>query len=322
MIASHGRVLCATCVFIAVIAACDTSKPSPDSSTAKRPTPETVPGREATITGFKQPESVRYDTAGDVFFVSNINGSASAHDGNGFISRMRPDGSIDSLRFIAGGRDGVTLDAPKGMVIVADTLWVADIDVVRGFNRTTGAPVATVSLRPHKALFLNDIAVGPDGALYVTDTGVQETNGEFAHPAGTDRIFRIAPNHSVSVALQSDSLGRPNGITWDARGKRFIVVPYGGSKRILAWHRGDKQPTPIGFGAGKFDGVEVLSDGRLVVSSWEDSSVTIRSGDMSTSIGNLPSPADIGVDTKRMHIAVPLLTRDRVELFSIPPMQP
>ncbi|HXY30027.1 MAG TPA: SMP-30/gluconolactonase/LRE family protein [Gemmatimonadaceae bacterium] len=307
---------------LALLIACgeeakDTEKPA----STPRPTAEDVPGRAATATGFKQPESARYDSLADVFFISNINGKLTEHDNNGFISRMRPDGTIDSLAFIAGGRNGVTLDAPKGMVILGDTLWVTDIDVVRGFDRRTGAPVATVSLKPQHALFLNDIAVGPDGALYITDTGLEFTDGTAKHPPSTDRIFKIAPDHTVTVALKSDSLDRPNGITWDLRGKRFIVVPYGGSKRIFGWRPGEKQVTPIGFGAGRFDGVEVLPDGRLLVSSWADSSVTIRSGNVSTSIGNLPSPADVGIDTRRLHVAVPLLMRDRVEIFSIPPMQ-
>ena len=37
------------------------------------------------------PESVRYDPELDVFFVSNINGNPSQHDGNGFIAVVRAD---------------------------------------------------------------------------------------------------------------------------------------------------------------------------------------------------------------------------------------
>jgi sugar lactone lactonase YvrE len=280
-----------------------------------------VPGRVATIDGFKHPESVRYDSALDVYFVSNINGDPSAKDGNGFISRMRPDGAIDSLMFIAGGRGGVTLNAPKGLALVGDTLWVADIDAVRAFNVRTGALVANVDLSGQKALFLNDVCVGPDGAIYVTDTGIRGT-GANAHVKGADRIFRIAPDHSVSVALATDSLESPNGITWDRNGKRFIVVPFNGSRRILAWRIGEKQPTQIGFGRGQFDGVEVLPDDRLVVTSWADSSISIRDGARETIIRDVPSPADIGIDTKRMRIAVPELMKDRVELFTIPARQP
>jgi sugar lactone lactonase YvrE len=304
---------------IAALAACGGEK---HGATRGAAVDSSVPGRAATIDGFKTPESVRYDSALDVYFVSNINGDPTAKDGNGFISRVRPDGSIDSLMFIAGGRGGVTLNAPKGLALIADTLWVADLDAVRGFDVRTGALVANVDLSGQKALFLNDICVGPDGALYVTDTGVRGAGGKMTHVAGADRIFRIAPDRSVSVALATDSLESPNGITWDRGGRRFIVVPFNGSRRILAWRVGEKQPTQIGFGRGQFDGVELLPDDRLVVTSWADSSISIRDGARETIIRNVPSPADIGIDTKRMRIAVPELTKDRIELFTIPARQP
>jgi sugar lactone lactonase YvrE len=278
----------------------------------------TAPGRTAEVTGFKTPESVRYDSASDVFFVSNINGSPDAKDDNGFISRMKPDGTIDSLQLIAGGRDGVTLNAPKGLVLVGDTLWVADIDAVRAFNVRTGATVATVDLSSFHALFLNDICVGGDGALYVTDTGVRIKGGAMEHVAGGDRIFRIDAAHHATVALATDSLQWPNGITWDASGKRFIVVPYAKVPQILAWRPGTPQPVIIGYGPGQYDGVELLADRRLIVTSWADSTVTIRDVNVRTAIRNLPSPADIGIDTRRMHIAVPLLTKDRVDIITIP----
>jgi sugar lactone lactonase YvrE len=278
----------------------------------------TAPGRTATVNGFKTPESVRYDSAGDVFYVSNINGSPLGKDNNGFISRMKPDGTIDSLQLIAGGRDGVTLNAPKGLALIGDTLWVADIDVVRAFNVKTGAVVANVDLTSLKALFLNDICVGGDGALYVTDTGIKPSGESMAHVPGGDKIFRIDAAHHATVALVSDSLHWPNGITWDASGKRFIVVPYDKVPQILAWRPGAPQPVIIGYGSGQFDGVEILADRRLILTSWADSTVSIRDGNVRQAIKDLPSPADIGVDTRRMHLAVPLLTKDRVEILTIP----
>jgi sugar lactone lactonase YvrE len=301
---------------VVVAAACGRDKEAPKAATHGPVIDSTAPGRTATVTGFKTPESVRYDSANDVFYVSNINGSPVAKDNNGFISRMKPDGSIDSLELIAGGRGGVTLNAPKGLALIGDTLWVADIDMVRAFNVHTGAPVATVDLTPFHALFLNDICVGGDGALYVTDTGVR--GASFEHVAGSDRIFRIDAAHHATVALASDSLHWPNGITWDASGNRFIVVPYDKVPQILAWRPGTPQPVIIGYGSGQYDGVEILADRRLIVTSWADSTVSIRDGTVRQVIRDLPSPADIGVDTRRMHLAVPLLTKDKVEILTIP----
>src|SRR5690606_41707706 len=66
---------------------------------------------------------VRYDEEADVYFVGNFNGNPAELDNNGFISRLSPDGEILDLQFIAGGQNGVTLHAPRGMTIVGDTLW-------------------------------------------------------------------------------------------------------------------------------------------------------------------------------------------------------
>jgi sugar lactone lactonase YvrE len=303
---------------VLAVAACGREKEQPAAVTHGPVIDSTAPGRTATVNGFKTPESVRYDSAGDVFYVSNINGSPVAKDNNGFISRMKPDGAIDSLELIAGGRGGVTLNAPKGLALIADTLWVADIDAVRAFNVRTGAVVATVDLTPFHAVFLNDICVGGDGALYITDSGMKPSGDATTHVAGADRIFRIDAAHHATIALASDSLHWPNGITWDASGQRFIVVPFDKVPQILAWRPGTPQPTIIGYGSGQYDGAQILADRRLIITSWADSTISIRDGNVRTAIREIPSPADIGIDTRRMHIAVPLLTKDRVEILTIP----
>jgi sugar lactone lactonase YvrE len=274
--------------------------------------------RVASVDGFSTPESVRYDADQDVYFVSNINGNPSAKDNNGFISRVRGDGSaVDSLAFIAGGRGGVTLNAPKGMVIVGDTLVVADVDAVRMFNRRTGAPVASVNLAPMRANFLNDVAVGGDGALYVTDTGIRfSASGEMSSP-GPSRIFKIT-GRTPSVAVADSVLAGPNGIAWDAANGRFVVGSFAGSA-LLTWAPGGGQPAPLMQGAGQFDGVEVLQDGRVLVSSWADSSVSaVRNGTATKIVTGVAAPADIGVNARAGVLAVPLFNDNRVEFYRIP----
>jgi sugar lactone lactonase YvrE len=273
--------------------------------------------RAATIQGgFKTPESVRFDATEDVYFVSNINGSPGAKDNNGFITRVRGEGGeIDSLMFIAGGRGGVALNAPKGLAITGDTLWVADIDAVRAFDKKTGRPIASHVIQG--AVFLNDIATGPDGALYITDTGIQITDAGMSHP-GPDRVFKLTRGGQASSALRLDSLVGPNGITWDDANQRFIIVAFAG-KDIMAWKPGDAKATTISSGKGEFDGVERLADGRILVSSWADSSIYVLDGSaLVRAVAGVESPADIGVDTKRNRVAVPLFQANRVELFAIP----
>jgi DNA-binding beta-propeller fold protein YncE len=261
---------------------------------AQSPVSVTVSGQDtlvASATGFSGPEAVRYDPEQDVYFVANFNGSGDAADNNGFISRLRADGKVEALRFIAGGAKGVTLHAPRGMFIVGDTLWAADVDAVRGFDRHSGAPIATVDFTALEPGFLNDVAAGPDGVLYVTDTPKH-------------RIYRIV-GRRPSVAVEDTTLGRPNGITWDASGNRFIVVPYGGRQALFGWRPGQ-------------GGLEVLGDGRILVASQADSSLLLvdrgRPRRVARTVG---APADIGLDRKRELVAVPYIALDRVDIFRL-----
>lgn len=269
--------------------------------------------RLVTVDSLEGPEAARWDPDQDVWFVSNVNGNSGAKDNNGYITRLAADGSIDSLKFIAAGRNRVTLHAPKGMAIVGDTLWVADIDAVRGFNRKTGAPVASINVKGAK--FLNDIATGPDG-IYITDTGVSfGADGQMTHP-GPDAVYLIA-GRKVSTAVVFDGEPGPNGITWDSAGSRFIIVPFA-DKAITAWAPGDSTPQKIADGPGMQDGVEAFGGGRFLVTSWADSSLSVLSeGKMTKLAGNLPGGADIGYDRENGRVAVPQLTENQVQIFQI-----
>ena len=270
--------------------------------------------------GMNVPESVKYDADLDVFFVSNINGNPSQKDGNGFISVVRADSTgvvkmlAESGKAPAGGGKAVTLNAPKGLAIKGDTLWVADIDVVHAINKRTGASIRDVTVAG--ATFLNDVAIGADGAVYVTDTGIKfDATGGMTHP-GVNRIFRIASGKVTTVA-EGDSLRNPNGLAYDAAGKRWLLAPFDG-KDVMAMADGAKNPTVLATGPGQYDGIELLADGRIVVSSWADSAVyVISNGTMTKAITGVEAPADIGVDPKRGIIAIPRFNAGKVEYFMI-----
>ena len=116
---------------------------------------EPAPAPLASLT-LPSPESVVFDSARDVYYVSVVNGDPGVRPGKGFIARVTADGALDSLHFIQGGRDGVVLDAPMGSRVRGDTLWVVDIDKLRGFTLPAGAPAATIDLAPLAPSFLNE----------------------------------------------------------------------------------------------------------------------------------------------------------------------
>ena len=281
------------------------------------PLPMPLATKVATVAGFPGPQAALHDSMQDIYFVSSFLGSPTAKANGGFISRVRPDGAVENLKFIEGAHNGVTLNAPKGLALRGDTLWAADIDALRAFDARTGAPRDSVSLASLGAVFLSDIAIAPTGALFVTDAGIRfDDVGNVLHP-GPDRIFRIGADRKVTVAVRGDTLGRPSGIALDVTGKRFVVTSFGG-KSVFAWKPEDKAPSVIAKGAGGFDGV-VVAGGRLLVASWNDSTVSsYETGQEVKLVTGVPTPGAIGYDAKRSRLLIPIVTGNRLEIWQVP----
>jgi SMP-30/Gluconolactonase/LRE-like region len=284
---------------------------------------DTIGGRQpsgarlvAVIGGLDTPESARYDPEQDVFFVSDMTGYGSDKDGNGLISRVSAADPSQVTAFARGGKNGVELDAPKGMAIHGDTLWVADIDKLRAFDRHSGLPLATIDLAPQHAVLLNDVAVAPDGTLRVTDSGIKMTDQGVLYVGG-DKIFAIGPGQSVSIVTQGAQLRAPNGITWDATGKRWLVVNFDPFASQLRGFSPDFQTVrQLGVGKGKWDGVEVTEDGGIILSSWSDSSIHLIADEHDRQVvRNVPAPADIGYDTRRHRVWIPISNAGRIEVW-------
>jgi hypothetical protein len=305
-----------------LICACAKSDKTAGDSTAAAATPASdAPAamKMGETGGMDVPESVKYDSTMDVFFVSNVVGNPSVKDGNGFIAVVRADSTGVMRKLVesgkaAGGGKAITLNAPKGLAITGDTLWIADISTVHAINKRTGKSVAEIPIGG--ATFLNDVAVGTDGAIYITDTGIVfDAGGNITHP-GVNRIFKIA-GRTVSTVAEGDSLNNPNGISWDGANKRWLLAPFGGTD-IQTLAPGAKNPAKLVSGPGQYDGIEALADGRILVSSWTDSAVHIISnGTMSKAVTGVSAPADIGVDTRRMLIAIPRFNDKKVEYYMI-----
>ena len=299
-----GAVLAAALALALTCSACRRREPGPASAyqAADRAVIQ-VAG-----VGLNAPESVLDDSAADAYLVSNINGNPSARDDNGFISRLTPDGRVTVLRWIAGGAHGVTLNGPKGMGIKGDTLFVADVDAVRLFDRRTGAPLASVAIPG--AVFLNDVAIGPDGTVYVTDTGL-EPAGRVS--AGADALWKLGPDHRPAPVARGADLGGPNGNIADAGGVTMVTLGSGEVLRFDLAGRRSALPKPP---QGALDGVVKLADQSLLISSWDASAVYRLSPDgrYTVAVAGTPSPADIGWDPVRHRLLIPLLTVNRVEI--------
>ena len=284
----------------------------------RRPGADPPLAQQVTYLGdLHQPESVKYDADQDVFFISNMVGFGSDKDGNGYIIKVSAGDLTTAKVFAEGGKNGVVLDAPKGMAINGDTLWICDIDKLRGISRTTGLPLATIDFAPSRAVLLNDVTIGGDGAIYITDTGILMTPKGVIHPGG-DRIFRVR-NGKPEVFAAGDILGRPNGIVWDKELNKIVVASFDTFKSELYTVAEGGERRLLAEGKGRFDGVEPLGKGRFMVASWNDSSVRLVGSGASQRIADkIMQPADIGFDTRRSRLAVPVGPLNQVQLWQLP----
>ncbi len=258
------------------------------------------------------PESVLHDAVADVYLVSNINGGPGDRDDNGFISRVSPEGRVLDLKWIDGADPQVTLHAPKGSAVHANRFYVADIDVVRWFDRTSGEPLGEWAVP--NAGFLNDVAVGADGTVYVTDTGIAITAQGFA-PTGTAAIYRFDADGQAQAIAQGDALALPNGIIETPQG--LVMVPVGANTVIRVAPDGELTVVAE-LPQGQLDGVVVLEDGSLVVSSFGANAIyhVATSGAVTEIISDTPA-ADIGFDVGRSRVLIPQLDGNRLLIYPI-----
>jgi hypothetical protein len=272
------------------------------------------------IVGFQGPESVKYDAEQDVYFVTNMTGPGSEKDGNGYISRVSASDPRSAVVFAQGGKNGVVLHSPKGTALHGDTLWVCDIDALRGFDRHTGAPLANLDFAPLGAVQLNDVAIGPDDRIYITDTGIIMSRKGVIYK-GPSRIFTVGPNAHIDTLKVSPQVPWPNGISWDSAGKRWIVVTFDAfDGQVHAISRGGDSSAVLRHGSGRLDGLTMLADGGIVYASWVDSSIHVLRGTRDRKlIREVPEAADLGFDSRRNLLAIPLSTLGRVQLWDIGP---
>jgi sugar lactone lactonase YvrE len=250
---------CAVALCMAMLtAACGRSEPAaePPAADAHDPAAHAAPITAGWMVteGIETPESVYVDAASGFIFASQIAGAPDGRDGNGRIVKLGGDGEVVSATWVTG------LNAPKGLRSHNGTLWTADLDEVIGIDIASGS--ITSRTRIDGALFLNDVAVGPDGTVYVSDMMA-------------NRIHAVRDG-KAAVFAEGEQLEWPNGLLVD--GNRLIVGGWGKPKpdfstdvpgRLFALDLQTKQKTPITPKPfANIDGVEIDGRGGYVVSDY------------------------------------------------------
>lgn len=204
---------------------------------------------------FKMPESVYFDMERNVLYVSNVDGEPDKKDGIGFISRMTPDGQITDLQWVTG------LNGPKGMAVVDNNLYVADIDTLVQIDIDTGT--VTHRYPAAGAIFLNDVTADATGDVFVSDMM-------------TNRIHRLH-HGTLEVWMEGNQLENPNGLqaidgklyvgTWGAIKSGFATDVPGHIKVI---NMADKTISDFGSDKpiGNMDGIAMMKDGSILATDW------------------------------------------------------
>ena len=195
-----------------------------------------------TLADLPNPESVALAADGTTLYVSNVDGEGDARDGKGGIARVSLDGTMIDPHWVSG------LDAPKGMALAGDRLFVSDITALVEIDVASGRIVARHDV-PGSG-FLNDTAIAPDGAVLVGDSARSRIH------AWRDGEIRTWLEHELLAAV--------NGLLPEP--DRLVACTMQG--RLLAIDWTSKEIAVLAEGLGDCDGVAALGDGAYLASEW------------------------------------------------------
>jgi outer membrane protein assembly factor BamB len=240
-------------------------------------------------------ESVLFDSKNNVLYVACIDGKPDDKDGNGYIAQVTLDGKIKNLKWATG------MDAPKGMGLYNNKLYVADIDRVVVIDIATGKTSSTVPVEGAK--FLNDVTVDKSGNVYVSDSN-------------TAKIHLIKDNKATVYYEDQVGLKGVNGLL--SVGNELYVVSFadGSNYKLTA----DKKLNKVGTTAEGADGIIPLGNDEYLVSSWHGEVDYINSkGEMKKLLDTREqkiNAADIEYDPKTKTLFVPTFFANSVEAYT------
>jgi hypothetical protein len=245
--------------------------------------------------GLRVPECVLYDSGSGIIYVSNVDGKPNEKDGTGGISTISTDGKILNAGWITG------IDAPKGMGILNNHLFVSNIDEVVEIDITDQKIVSRYHV--DGSIFLNDIATDPkSGKVFISDTR-------------TGQVY-ILQNGKVSVWKQGDMFTGANGL--------FLlenILYVGTGNSILQCDIKSGETKICVPNTGGVDGLYKTSEGKFIFSDWKGS-VFIAAMDnkpellINTSAQNI-NAADFGVIASKNMILIPTFNDNKVVCYKM-----
>ena len=245
-----------------------------------------------TVSGLKNPESAAVGPGGKVYVT--VLGERNT-PGDGSVAIVDPSGKITT--FAKG------LDDPKGLVVVKDALYVADVTRVWKVDER-GKPEVFVAPEdfPRRPINLNDIAHDGLGNFYVSDSGNR------AGKLGA--VFRIDARKRVTQVLDgeitSPRIEVPGGLLVDD--PDHLLVADSGFGYVYRYDLITGTAQRLGGGFGGADGLAREAGGRLFVSDGKDGRLFLVSSDFEPPrllSDKFQSPAGISVTPDGKALLVP-----------------
>ena len=281
--------------FIAAIALAACNMPNKEKETEQKATVQQYELLEKWESDslLKVPESVLFDKANQILYVSNIDGTDPWKvDGKGSIAKVGLDGKIIAAEWVSG------MNAPKGMGIYNSKLYVADLGNISVIDIASGKIEKTIAIQG--ATGLNDISIDPNGVIYVT---------EYL----SKKLYKVVNEKAELIA---ENLTQPNGVLF--HNNELFLLDGTGMFKVNA----DKSLAKIADGMeGGVDGIENIEGNSFIVSCWEGALWQVNADGTKQMLMDTRkekrSTADIGFDPATKTVYVPTFFRNTVVAYEV-----
>jgi hypothetical protein len=237
------------------------------------------------------PESVLPDVKNGILYVSLIDGDPWTADGKGGIGKLDTKGKIINAQWITG------LNAPKGMGLYANKLYVADITNVVVVDIAQGKIEKKIPV--DGAQGLNDITIDSKGVVYISDSK-------------TGKVYRM---ENGKAAVYLENLKGANGLK--ATGNNLYILT---AKEVYKADAAKKLTVISELETGG-DGIEPVGNGDLLATSWSGYIYYVYANGkkdllLDTHEQKINS-ADIGYDPAKKIIYVPTFFKKSVVAYQL-----
>jgi sugar lactone lactonase YvrE len=266
--------------------------------------PATLGQPDRVIDSIPGPESVAVGPDG-AWYVSSFGKFDNGADGA--VYRVNPDDGRPEV-YATG------LEDPCGVLFMGSALWVADRKGVYRVTQGKAELVFPAKVFPRELHFLNDLAAGPQGSLYVSDTGDSTASDRGA-------VFQLREGKRPTVVPGSDTVRAQSSVNGLFRTAGDSLFAVGYRTGVLSASDGRGRWKELARGLGSPDGIDAAPAGGFYISDNVGGDLFLvgpgPSAKPAKIASGLQAPADLVVDRKRGLLVVPENSGNRLTVYRV-----